>query len=189
MLIFITIAAALTLLPIAGLWPRLTISESEGPRNGLFLLRMPRADNPLWSGQSRRGVMAQEVVEQWLAAVWTVLIAAPLAFALRDLPGYGAIPCALIVPVHAVLRRWSWSVRQLELIGHAAEVVVAEEEFGRIGYLLGEAESVHQWHAAYGSAFAGMSIIQIADAMAARRPLARVLVRLLALSIRRINKK
>ena len=98
-------AAAILLLVVLGIFPRTRWNQQDS-YNNLFAVRMQPAAFYTATGQSLRGVHAQERVEcflRWLLAL--TVIGSPF-------------------------RGTRWFLRQSELIGHACEVLAA----GRDGF-------------------------------------------------------
>lgn len=167
MIIYAAFAAVFLLLPILGFWPIIVRGNRNSNSPYHIILRAP--DHPMFQRQSYRGVRAQEVIEYWLRWVPAILTGAViLPFLPAGVPILIALFATMWVRIPALLR-------QLEYIGHAAEVEVAERE-GFPDYLRAEAERM--W-SAYDGLFQHLTVSEIAAKVNARRPIARVLLFLL----------
>jgi hypothetical protein len=186
MLIYLAVAAGLIAAPVLGLWPRVQITGR--PFNGLYFITMHAPDDPVWRGRSWRGIVAQEVIEHWIALTAAVLLAAPLAWLARDVPGHGAVALPAIVVIWRIVRGAAWSNRQIELIGHMAEIVWAQgrERYGP-DYLPAKAQDIYVAADLYGAAFKGWSALDIAEGLERRRALAGFLIAVMRRAIERVK--
>ena len=164
------IAAAVMLgLPILGLWPvKITGSKNQ---NSAWFIRMRRPQDQV---QPHDAIFAQEVVEWWLRWAIAFLVALPVALS-TDREAIQLI--ALLFGSLAFLP----FVKQLELIGHAAELAYARKNHG-VGpeYTATEARSMIRNY----DCFADMTEAEVIAAMERRMPIAKALVALLWLRIR-----
>lgn len=114
MLLWLAIAAALLLAPVAGVFPPQRTGRAF---NAILHIAMPAA--PTY-GTHWRAVQAQEVVEWWAAWLGAVVLTAPLAWALATFLPFGWILAPLPLPL-----AWKWRTtrrgeRLLEYLGWAA---------------------------------------------------------------------
>lgn len=163
------INVALIVLPIlflviTGLFPRTKWNQSDS-FNSLFSVRMRPVSYYKASGESIKGVHAQERVECFLRWFTTLSI------------------------IGVLFVNSKWFLRQSELIGHASEILVA----GREGYNFEEyleAEALRTYRAkAYKGVFDGYSLEQMKRALKSRMWIASILVAINALAIHREPKK
>lgn len=172
-----TILAALWLTaPIFGFWPPVR-RNSDRTANTMLSISMREPSFYVRTGQPYAAVFAQELAEWWIK--WAVAL--PLGA--LALPWIDAAPeikvvLAIAAPVFAYL----WAVpfkRQIELLGHAVEIVVASRTMNRDAYIAAEAERMAR---GYDGMFAASGT---ASALRARLGMARVLVAILRIPIRR----
>lgn len=153
------------------------ISIGTRPFNSLWGIRMPPRSDPRFTAQSYAGVLAQEILEWWLRWAGVLVILAIAAALLSQVPDQRAY--LALIPLLFLSALWDQIPgiqRQVELLGHTAEVVVAEEHEGLVGY--GEAEAVRVKGASnYDKEFSNMTADEILSAFNRRRPLVRFLLK------------
>lgn len=185
MIFYLIFAGLILAAPFTGLLP--VVRAGDAPHNTIFGVTMPRRADWRWPTQSWAGVLAQEIAEWWLRWAGALLACAPLAWLIGQ-QGDVRLWLALL-PALMFAGLWTrlpglW--RQFELLGHAVEVVIAEEREDRADYLMPEALSMLAGSAEYyAGEFDSMTAIEIAEALDARRGMARVLITLLGRSVRR----
>lgn len=178
MLYYAIFAAVLLGSIMLGAWPIVRHGDETANNFALITMRPPefyQSDASLYSA-----VFAQELAEYTARWIGALILGAGPAYALIDKPyGWGA--CALAV---IVATAWTaLATRQVELIGHATEVVQA----GRCGvdreaYLAQECRSMAK---GYGDAFTGMTLDQLAGRVRSRFGIARVLLAVLHVPVAR----
>lgn len=135
-----------------------------------FWIGMPHpAKRRCWAA-----IFAQELVEFWARWLLTAAFSAPIVLGLHAYAGeawwFLAIIAALLISRLAVVEVKP-VLRQLELLGHAVEIVEAERLYGAgQAYAEEEAERVRR---GYGKLFAGMGAAEILARLQARRGIAR----------------
>lgn len=173
MIIWIILAVAMLVLPVLGLWP--VIVRGDGARNNLALVTMPSRQWYDREGYDYRATRAQEIVEFWLRWALALAVSAwpvwEIAAAVDDAKA-GMLFSLLTIAGSAALTKLPFVEKQVELIGHAVEVIVADAD----GYL--ELEAVRMQRG-YGAMFGDMSVAEIARAVRRRFGVARVLIALL----------
>lgn len=164
------IAAAVMLgLPILGLWP-VKITGSKNQNSGWFIrMRRPRDQY-----QPHDAIFAQEVVEWWLRWAIAFLVALPVALSTdREAIQLFALLLGTLLSIPLV--------KQIELIGHAAELAYARKHHGAgPEYIATEARSMIEGY----DCFRDMSQAEVIAAMERRMPIAKALIALLWLRIR-----
>ncbi len=148
-------AAFMLVLVATGIFPR-TRWNAAASQNRLSRVEMQPAAYYAATNQSMRGVHAQERVECFLR--WLALLS--------------------IVGIPFMRSRWFF--RQSELIGHAAEIVVADTA----AYLHEEAARTYR-SAAYEGIFDDLDLDEMKQALCKRFGIARVLVAINAIAIKR----
>lgn len=171
-MIIIALFAFVTLiLPITGVWPPVLKNRDGAHNNAIRITMTPPERNP---HESWRGILAQEVVEYWLAWAGALLLSIPACLILLE----AGLPFYFTPLVIFICYLWRFpGMKQLEYIGHAAEVVVAGEDgFDLEAYL--HAEAARMRHpAAYKGVFTPDD--RLADKLRLRFGIARFLVKLL----------
>lgn len=173
MFLWLAIAAALLLAPIAGVFPPMREGRAF---NAILHIAMPK---PPTYAERWIGRLAQEVVEWWAAWFVAVLLSAPAAWALSAFLPFGWAFAPLTLPIAWCWRKSDWGTRQIEYIGWPAEWLTLR----RRG-LTTETFAEYVSRASY-IVFAGMTGAEIAAHMRRRLPIARVLIALLTLRINR----
>jgi hypothetical protein len=165
------ITAFALLAPIAGVWPIRIWGNAY--QNSVWFIRMRR---PV-AGQfePHQSIFAQEVVEFWLRWLIACTAALPVAWILRHDPMADYLAAVAVLLGHLLMLPL---IRQIELIGHAAELVHAKAgpEY--------EAVEVRGMIRNY-KCFANDTQEGLTRAVRRRFPIARLLVGLLWLRIRR----
>lgn len=179
MTIYLAFAGLLLLVPITGILP--IVIEGRHNRNYIWGVTMIPPSGENYAVQSYVAIYAQEIVEWYVKWLVALILAAPAAWVLRDMPN------APVLQIGAALVATLWvrpkpMQRQFELLGHAVEVETARrmrlrEDYPRV---------VARWlQVGYGKAFKSWTVERIEDALEARRGLARFFLTLLALGVRR----
>lgn len=180
LLIFAALAALLLLAPVAGLWP--PIGPGTRCFNAMTWITMIPRGQPKYASSPYEAILAQEVVEFWGAWLGAVLIVSPLAIAAALLfPGPMAALAVLVLPLAWRWRVTVWGERQLEYLGHMAEVITAER-MGLTDYFDQAADDLRR---GYDRLFSEMTTAEVATALDRRRGVARVLLAVLALPIKK----
>lgn len=174
LLIYLAFAGAMLLAPIAGVWPILKRGRAF---NGAWRIAMP--DPTEIYGERWRSVYAQEIVEWWAAWFVALVVASPAAWMLDRFAPFLGVAAIVIAQVAWLWRTTPPGRRQLEYLGWAAEWVHAQ----RNGIDLGRFDSFVE-RMAY-RVFAEIPLEQRIAAVRRRLPIARALVTVLALNIRR----
>lgn len=138
-----------------------------------FWIRMPHpAKRKCWAA-----IFAQELVEFWARWLLTALFSAPIVLGAYAYAGeawwFLAIVAVLLVSRFAVVELKP-VLRQLELLGHAVEIVEAQRLYGaEPAYAAEEAERMRR---GYGKLFSGMSKSEIMTKLRSRAGIARIAV-------------
>jgi len=174
LLIYAAFAAAMLLAPMLGIWPTLRRGRAF---NAAWRIDMP--DPATTYGERWLSVYAQEIVEWWAAWAVALIVAAPAAYLLDQ-----AVPMLGAVAIVVAQLIWLWRTtppgrRQLEYLGWAATWVWAQ----RTGVDQGRFDSFVE-RMAY-LVFAEIPLEHRIAAVRRRLPIARLLVTLLTLNIRR----
>lgn len=180
LMIYAAACALLILARIAGVLP---VIRTGRALNTAWRIDMPPPGDPKYDVVPPRALAAQECVEDFAAWLGAVVLASPLAVALSVIlpdPAGGLLAAALL-PLAWKWRTSDWGRRQLEYLGWTAEIVTAER-MGRPGY---ETAAVLRMLDGYGELFAGVSVKAALDAVDRRRWLAKLLIAVLAVNIRR----
>jgi hypothetical protein len=173
MTLWAAIIAAWLILPVLGLMPR----ARRGTLNANNLWGIQMRD-PATQTQPHRAIFAQEVVEWWIKWAVGAILSAPAAYYLASTEFWFVAP--MIVPVFAAIwPRFRFGQRQLELLGHAAELYVAKAD------AVYEGKEAATMQRRYDGIFAHITVEEIIKAMRRRRWLANILVNLLWLRIKK----
>lgn len=162
------LAAALVLAVWAGLLPPVKAGTRDW--NHRFHITMKPLGDVKYLVQPRAAVLAQELAEwlgKWLVAL---ALAAPVAVVLHHF-GLGLLTVLVAILAHS-WPTWPGGQRQIELVGHAVEVLAAERLGAGDDYALTEARRMMLSY----PAFAGESDAAIVRAMDRRRWIARLLL-------------
>ena len=178
MLAFAIFAGLVLGLPVIGLLPPMRRGRAF---NAITYIAMPVREQ---YGTRWTPVLAQEVAEWWAAWAGAFLLALPLSLAVATFTPFG-----LATPLLAIVAwRWrttTWGERQLEYIGWAAEWVHGlKASPGDYRDLLSYTDRMRR---GYPDLFGEMTAKEARDRLEARIGLARLLVGLLALRIRRAS--
>lgn len=164
MLVFAIFAFIAVVLPVFRVLP-LVIKGDKIQNSPYFLKMAPREGIPYYDAR-----LAQEKAEYWLRWVVGVLVALPtVPFLPTGVPIIVAMLGTMLVHPKGPF------YKELELIGHTVEVVVAERAGAPSAYIQREARDMKGHYAV----FENMSVDQIVAAMNARRWIARPLISLL----------
>jgi hypothetical protein len=167
------LAALWMIAPLLGLWPPVT-RNGERTVNTLFHIGMKPAEFYALKGEDMRAVFAQELVEWWFKWAVVFSIAGSVFWLVRD----------FAFAERAVLSFLGWGAgivatvllhKQVEWIGHAAEVLVAN----RPEYI---AEEAARMKLGYGGMFKGDDV---EAGLRKRFWIARILIAILTIPIRR----
>lgn len=167
MVVYALCALAFFLAVFVGLLPPVVVGDAD--QNTPFIVRMRPRTDPKFETQPYEAVLAQECVE-WLLR-WVVVI--PL----------GAIVVLVtpdplwVAPALAAGHLWVNPTplkRQFELVGHMAEILVAEHMGQGDEYARAEAKRMR---GAYPKLFGKMTVDEIIDAMERRSWIAHLLLK------------
>lgn len=182
LLIYLAFAGAMLLAPVLGIWPPVQWSGRRCFNSVLGIEMLPRGHQKYGPLSGRyRPIYAQELVEWWLAWAVALVAVAPIAGALCLLDPMAGAGAILIAVLAWTWRNGDWGRAQLEYVGHAAEWIVADRA-GLPDYA--ERDVAQRLQRGY-VVFRGMTTEAVAVALRRRRGIARLLVALLALNIRR----
>lgn len=168
------ITAVALLAPILGVWPIRFWGKSN--QNSVWFIRMRRPEEQV---QPHAAIFAQEVVEFWLRWLFSCTAAFPAAWLLQghELGQYFTV--LAILSAHILNLVW---LRQLELIGHAVELVYARKYHGTgPDYDRAEAETMARGY----DCFKDDTVDDLLAAMKRREWISIVLIRILFLRIKR----
>lgn len=183
MMMFLTLASLILILPVLGIWPRIKEGRAF---NSIWSIAMPAEGSPKYDTRPYAALYAQELAEFWTA--WAVALAIVSPLTLLPFGQYAAI---VLSPLAWKWRTTIWGERQLELIGHAAEWIVAE----RLCWLnFTQGEVALRLIGGYGASddravdlFAGWTVMDVGKALRRRRWAARLLTTFLAFAIGRFR--
>lgn len=188
MVYFAITAALLLILPLFGFLPRVKWHSNQAVNN-VFLLEMPAPAHYEANGQSMIGVYAQERVEFWIHWLTNLLFMAPGAYAIDRYGPVGVIGLLAGFLVAALVRNTNAYDRQSELLGHATEVLVAGRNgFDHDSYLLEEAARTVNNPSSYGTMFKSYTVLSFAKAMQRRMWVAKILVGLHFVALKRMKR-
>lgn len=189
MIIYIAICILILLLSPLGLFPKVHW-DSDRSENGWAHIDMHKTGYYVATNQSKRGVYAQERVENWIT--WFVFLTPSIFLSLlatlfiSPIAGYIAIVVGLLIGL--IYKNSTAFTKQVEFIGHTVESVVSVKDgYSYDTYARDEAQRTLGNTINY-PFFKGMTLDDMLLSMKKRVPLAKFLAAIQTIPLNQMKK-